>query len=358
MFVDGSSNTEVRGAGFILTSPEGFKIQFALWLSFLASDKEAEYEALIAGLRTARAIQVKRLTVRADSQLIVNQVNGDYEAKDNRMAAYLKEAKKLVGSFGTFQICRVPRSENEKADTLSRLSKEELAQLYVSVYIEQLDAPAHLVREVAQAEIEPSWMDPIIAYLRDDVLPKHKVKAHKVHDRAARYTLIENELYKRSVLGPLLKCLTPTHALNALVEVHQVICGSHMGGRHLAYKILRAGLYWPNMQKEAIQYVRRCEPCQKFADVPQQPATELTSILSPIPFAMCGMDILGNFTPASGGRKYLVVAVDYFTKWVEAEPLAKITRQQMEKFFRDRIIYRFGLPKIMVTNNGKQFDNP
>ncbi|XP_043714611.1 uncharacterized protein Mb2253c-like [Telopea speciosissima] len=149
MFVDGSSNAEVRGAGFILTSPEGFKIQFTLRLSFLASNNEAEYEALIAGLRTARAIQVKRLAIRADSQLIVNQVNGDYEAKDDRMATYLKEAKKLVSSFETFEISRVPRRKNKKADVLSRLSKEELAQLDGSVYIKQLDAPADLVREVA-----------------------------------------------------------------------------------------------------------------------------------------------------------------------------------------------------------------
>ncbi|XP_043699958.1 uncharacterized protein LOC122650622 [Telopea speciosissima] len=252
MFVDGSSNAKVRGAGFILTSPEGFKILFALCLHFPASNNEVEYEALIGGLQITKAVQVRNLAVRADSQLVVNQVNRDYEAKDDRMAAYLKEVKQLLSLFESFEIIRVPCCKNEKADALSRLSKEELAQLDNSVYVEQLYGPAHLAREVTQVEVEPSWMDPIVAYQKDDVLPQDKMEAQKVRGRAARYTLIEGELYKRSITGLLLKCLTPTHAPNALTEVHQGICDSHMGGRHLAYKVLRVGLYWPNMQKDAI----------------------------------------------------------------------------------------------------------
>ncbi|XP_043700358.1 uncharacterized protein LOC122651085 [Telopea speciosissima] len=247
------------------------------------------------------------------------------------MAAYLAIAKELVSSFYVFEMQRVSRNENEKADVLSRLSTEALARLDGSVYIKNLAEPSHQVKEVVSIEMEPSWMDPIVAYLRDDILPEDRVEARKVRGHTARYTLVEGELYKRSVSSPLLRCLTPSRALYTLAEVHKGICGSHMGGRHLAYKVLQLGFYWPNMQKQAIQYVKTCEQCQKFASIPCQPATELASVLSPIPFAMWGMDVLGNFTPASGGRKYLVVAVDYFTKWVEAEPLARITRQQMEK---------------------------
>ncbi|XP_043714984.1 uncharacterized protein LOC122663371 [Telopea speciosissima] len=109
------------------------------------SNNEVEYEALIARLRTAKAIQVKRLIVRDDSQLVVNQVNRHYETKDNRMAAYLEVAKSLVSSFDAFEMRQVPRNENEKVDALSRLSTEALAQLDGSVYIELLSKHSHQV---------------------------------------------------------------------------------------------------------------------------------------------------------------------------------------------------------------------
>ena len=106
-----------------------------------------------------------------------------------------------------------------------------------------------------------------------------------------------------------------------------------MGGRALAHKIARLGFYWPNMLNEARNFVRKCERCQKHAPIVRQPPEMLTSINSPIPFAMWGMDILGPFPIASGQRKFLVVAIDYFTKWIEAKPLAKITTKQIAHFF-------------------------
>ena len=69
------------------------------------------------------------------------------------------------------------------------------------------------------------------------------------------------------------------------------------------------------------------------------------------------MDILDPFSPATGQRKFLLVAIDYFTKWVEAEPLAHITEQKVENFFRKSIICRYGLPHTLITDNGRQFDN-
>ena len=83
----------------------------------------------------------------------------------------------------------------------------------------------------------------------------------------------------------------------------------------------------------------------------------LTSINSLIPFAMWGMDIQGPFPMASGQRKFLTVAIDYFTKWIEAKALAKITTKQVTQFFWETMIYRYGLPRILVTDNGLQFNN-
>nr|KYP32931.1 Pol polyprotein [Cajanus cajan] len=77
--------------------------------------------------------------------------------------------------------------------------------------------------------------------------------------------------------------------------------------------------------------------------------------MSPWPFAQWGIDILGPFPPVKGQLKFLLVAIDYFTKWIEACPLAKITTENIRKFTWKRIICRFGIPHSLVTNNGRQF---
>ena len=111
------------------------------------------------------------------------------------------------------------------------------------------------------------------------------------------------------------------------------------------------------MQEEAIQYTKRCDACQRHASVQHQPATELTSLSSPWPFAQWGMDILGPFPPAIGGCKFLFIEIDYFTKWMEAEPVAQITGHKTRDFVWKNIICRFGLPRTLITDNGRQFDN-
>ena len=152
-------------------------------------------------------------------------------------------------------------------------------------------------------------------------------------------------------------CLRPLDAESTLKEVHEGICGQHLGGRALAHKIAQLGFYWPNMLNEARNFTRKCERCQKHAPIVRQPPEMLTSINSPIPFAMWGMDILGPFPIASGQRKFLVVAIDYFTKWIEAKPLAKITTKQIAQFFWESIICRYGIPRVLFTDNETQFNN-
>ena len=104
---------------------------------------------------------------------------------------------------------------------------------------------------------------------------------------------------------------------------------------------------------DAKEYVKKCDRCQKHAPVVRQPPEMLTSINSPIPFAMWGMDILGPFPMAMAQRKFLIVAIDHFTKWIEAKPLAKITTEQVAQFLWKNIMCRYGIPRILVTDNGK-----
>ncbi|KAL0303250.1 UNVERIFIED_CONTAM: hypothetical protein Sradi_6193100 [Sesamum radiatum] len=138
-------------------------------------------------------------------------------------------------------------------------------------------------------------------------------------------------------------------------EIHEGSCGNHSGGRSLAGKALRQGYFWPSMQKDALDMVRRCKKCQEHANIMHVPAAPMQPIPNPCPFDQWGMDLIGKLPRATGQREYLIVAVDYFSKWVEAEPLSKISEKEIIKFVWRNIICRFGIPRAFVTDNGTQF---
>lgn len=111
------------------------------------------------------------------------------------------------------------------------------------------------------------------------------------------------------------------------------------------------------MQKDALLYVRKCEKCQKFSPLIHQPAAKLNSITGPWPFAQWGLDLVGPMPTAPGNNRYMITATDYFTKWIEAAPLAKIRDTDVIKFLWSHIITRFGVPRSFIADNGTQFDS-
>ncbi|GJR97536.1 reverse transcriptase domain-containing protein [Tanacetum coccineum] len=138
LFTDGSSCVDGCGAGVILTDPEGVEFTYALRFQFEATNNEAEYEALIAGLRIAEKIGVQSLQVNVDSKLVANQVNGTYIAKETDMIKYLEKVKALASTFRVFSIKQVPRSKNKKADALSKIASTSFAHLSKQVLVEGL----------------------------------------------------------------------------------------------------------------------------------------------------------------------------------------------------------------------------
>ena len=111
------------------------------------------------------------------------------------------------------------------------------------------------------------------------------------------------------------------------------------------------------MKANAEAYVRACDKCQRFSNIIRQPTEELTPMTAPWPFAQWGLDIMGPFPTAVRQLKFLVIGINYFTKWVEPEVLATITEKNIRSFVWRCIICRFGIPRVLVSNNGKQFDN-
>ncbi|XP_022842145.1 uncharacterized protein LOC111365871 [Olea europaea var. sylvestris] len=258
-------------------TPEGHKLNSTLRFGFKTTNNVAEYEALIVGLRLVKEMQVKRLLISSDSQLVVNQVND-------------------------------LRIENAHANALSKLESSKDSELLTVVPIEHLLIPLTKAPNVRWIAGTPTWMQPIVAYLKDQELPTDKHVAYKLRRRSAHFFFIDNVLYKRSFSFPLLRCVEGEDATYILREVHEGVCGNHFRGLSLAQKILRQGYYWTTLKRDALE----------------QPYQDLTAVSSPWPFSKWGVDRIGPLPKGRGGASFAIVVIDYFTKWIDAEPLAKL----------------------------------
>nr|KYP65903.1 Gypsy retrotransposon integrase-like protein 1 [Cajanus cajan] len=133
------------------------------------------------------------------------------------------------------------------------------------------------------------------------------------------------------------------------------MCGSHIGGRALVYKVARAVYFWPSLRNDCVNWVQKCDGCQRHAALHHSLAERLHSILSPWPFHKWGIDILGPFSIAVRQMKFLIVAVDYFSKWIKAEPVATISAEKVRAFLWKNVVCRYGVPQMLVFDNGTQF---
>uniref|UniRef100_A0A2N9G9E6 Uncharacterized protein n=1 Tax=Fagus sylvatica TaxID=28930 RepID=A0A2N9G9E6_FAGSY len=286
--IDGSSIKGAGGVGIVFKTPEGHLLKHSTRLQYPTTNNEAEYEALLTSLRIAKKLGANRLKIQSDSQLIVGQVN--------------------------------------EADALAKLASSDEA---TDQHIEVQYSPSHMEEEVSPTNVSNSWMTPIKNYLEDETLPSDPVEARKLKVRSARFTLMQGFLYKRGFSFPYLRCLDKAEADYVMREVHEGICGNHSGARSLVHKLVRAGYYWPTMQKDALSYTRACDRCQRFGNLIHSPPETLTPMTAPWPFAQWGLDIMGPLPVGQRQLKFLVVSIDYFTKWAEAEPLATITEKNI-----------------------------
>ncbi|GKA26366.1 reverse transcriptase domain-containing protein, partial [Tanacetum coccineum] len=294
----------------------GNKVIYTLRFQFTASNNEAEYEALIAGLRIAAQMGVHNLHVSVDSKLVANQVLRTYIAKEENMVKYIEKARNLISGFANFSISQVPRSKNKKADALSKIVSTSFAHLSKQVLVKILKEKSIQKKEVATVVKEegPTWMTPIVEYLRDETFPDDKKEASKLRIKARQYELVEGVLYRRSFLTPWLRCVGPLQADYVIREIHEGSCSMHAGPRSVVAKAMRLGYYWPTMHRDAREMIRASGP----------------------------------FPEGPGKVKFLIVAMDYFTKWIEAKAMATITGNQVKKFMWDNI--RFASVKHSQSN--------
>nr|KYP56992.1 Gypsy retrotransposon integrase-like protein 1 [Cajanus cajan] len=287
---------------------------------------------------------------------MVEQLSGKYQAKDTLLQRYFHITTHQISSFDEFTIQHVPREQNTRAELLSKLASTKRPGQHRTIIQETLHSPSLNNKVVNVSDNEDlGWMIGIWNYLKDRTLPEGKDEARKMRMRSAKFVIIGDELFKRGVSAPLLKCLTASQEAYVIKEIHQGICGMHSRARSMATRVLRAGYYWPTLKSDCQNHIQKCKECQQFGNAHWQSPEALHRMMSAWPFSQWGMDILGLFPPAKGQLKFLLVAIDYFTKWIEACPLAKITIENVRKFTWKNIICRFGIPHALIIDNDRQF---
>jgi hypothetical protein len=143
----------------------------------------------------------------------------------------------------------------------------------------------------------------------------------------------------------LLKCLNQEEAKVVMGEIHEGVCGAHQSAHKMKWMIRRAGYFWLTMLEDCFRYYKGCQDCQRFGNVQKSLASAMNPIVKPWPFRGWGIDLIGQiYPPSSKGHKFVLVAIDYFTKWVEAIPLKIASSANIIEFIKEHIVYRFGIP--------------
>ncbi|XP_074305356.1 uncharacterized protein LOC141640448 [Silene latifolia] len=333
MYFDGAARQDGAGAGVVFVTPQNHIMPYAFTLTQLCTNNMAEYQALILGLQMAIEIGVTDMDIYGGSKLVVNQVLGEYEVKKEDLIPYHQRALQLLNQLDDIHVGHVPRSANKLADALANLAAtlalgaEESMQVPVcnrwAVSLlegeENVDTTNMICVYTAE---EDDWRQPIIDFLGHQKLPddpRHKVKIRR---RAPKFIHCKGTLYRRSFSAQWLRCLSnKDEAVEAMHKAHSGICGAHQSGPKLHDRVKRMGYYWPTMVQDCMDFAKKCEPCQFYANFIHQPPEPLHPTVSSWPFEAWGLDVVGPLTPkASNG-------------------------------------YEYGVPQRITTDNGKQFFN-
>jgi hypothetical protein len=330
-------------------------------------------------MKMAKACGATRLKIFGDSNLVVQQVMNKCDAISDNMTTYRNLYYYLKGTFDGCEVSHVSRASNEEADNLANIGSQCLPVpqgVFWEEIIERSIKSTKVLTTGEQAQhqatgsgasssgtaepeevmmIEETWMQPYLAYMVNKTLPKDTVQAKRIIQRSKAFVVLQEKLYKRSITGVLQQCVTPQEGQEILRDIHVGVCGHHASSRSIAAKAFHAGFYWLTAIEDAKDIVRKCEACQHFTSRPHAPAAELQPIPLSWPFAQWGLDMVGKLHKSwPGGHVYMLVAVNKFTKWVEAALVITQDSTSAINFIKS-IVFHFGVPHSIITDNGTNF---
>jgi len=203
------------------------------------------------------------------------------------------------------------------------------------------------------------WYGDIIVYLQTQSFRPEipKSERRKIRFQSQQFKIIGDTLYHHGVDSIFQRYLTHEEAERVLNDCYSGACGGHMSGFATAQKILRVGYFWPSLFKDCINAVRKCHNCQIFDRKMHAPPAPLHPIIVVGPFSKWGTDFITCNPHSAGGHAYIILAVDYFTKWAEAMPTFEANGKTAVIFMFNHIIARFGVPQVIITDHGHHFQN-
>eukprot|EP00253_Pinus_taeda_P003608 PITA_03608 len=203
------------------------------------------------------------------------------------------------------------------------------------------------------------WYEDIIVYLQTQTYRSNTSLSEQrwIRYQVKDYVIVGDTLYHRGIDTVLRRYLTREEAEKVLNDCHSSACGGHQSGYATTQKKIRAGYFWPTMFKDCITVVRSCHACQIFDSKTRRPPAPLQPVVVVGPFAKWGIYFMTCNPTSAGGHGYIIVTIDYFTKWVEAMPTLNNSGETTALFFFNHVDSRFGIPQAIVTDHGSYFYN-
>ena len=241
--------------------------------------------------------------------------------------------------------------ENLVADHLSRLEgvRDE-------VHVND-DFPDEQLLAIKDKKPVP-WFANYVNYLMAKVIPlefSHQQKK-KLFANLKHYYWEEPILYRPCDDQVIRRCVPKDEMVSILNHCHTLPCGGHFGGQRTTTKVLQSGFRWPSLFKDAHQFVSTCDKCQRMGSISRKDEPPMSTIMEVELFDLWGMDFMGPFPP-SFSNLYILLAIDYISKWVEAIPTRANDASVVAKFLRRHIFTRFGTPRALITDGGTYFYN-
>jgi ribonuclease HI len=243
LFFDGSSCGKGGGVGMLLISPKGEMFEFAIPIQPTVTNNQAEYEALLRGLQYLKEAKDISVEFFGDSRLVIKQLNGQYECRNDILRNYYDECKEILKSFQLVILQHIPRENNEEANRLAQSA---------SGYRENQEVIANDVYAFGSDLAEDDWRKEIADYLEN---PSRKV-SRKLRYKAIKFVLLDGRLYYKSLDGVLLQCLGQEEAKKIMSEVHDGLYGAHQSAYRMKWVIKQTGCYWPTMLEGCFEYYK------------------------------------------------------------------------------------------------------
>ena len=226
---------------------------------------------------------------------------------------------------------------------------------------QEIQALMNAITLYKMSPVAPNWAEAMVEYMTTNVVPKKmsKVRQRYLQKHSQEYCIIANQLYHRGKDGSLRICVTEAEYLEVLFHAHSCLPGGDFSAEVTAKAIMRAGLWWPTLFRDANEYVRRCDECQRYKAPIRRDKMPLRPMMGARAFAKWGIDFVGPIDPPAHRThaQYIIVATDYVTKWVEAKATQKNDAHTTANFLYEYVFMRYGLPIEIVSDQGSHFIN-